>query len=1805
MLPALFVLVVSVSQIGNDPQPPAPPGPPSRPETPYELQPGLLAVLAPFTSSPGELRIEVSPSWDNCTSALAGQLQADLTALNASLATTLQLVPEATGSRPALGIHVTSSPSMAPGAQGPCPVLGAAATNSSWGYDLRLSRADSPAPASDSGQVVFGHPFGTNKDASAYAYFSWAPTVALQSWVDGALHRAQGAPSAAAPPSQRGDGAFPQRILPLAQPANPWRNTLDPALNAFLPSVPLLGPIFFWALAASAFNTDTNGGMRESLRIRGLRPAAYWGAKLLGYFVLSLPAAAALTGALYVVRTVVLANAGLVFVALWACVLAGIPMAAAVSQLAARSSTAFAIVNASFIPVFGIWATVSLAVTTTSTAGTVLAMIAPQFAFVATFSTISALDTLSGGLSVENFGAAPTPSSVPVSIGLVGALSSFVLWLAVALVVDHIRTSSAAGGDAIKESPGVVTTNPAVRKLDPEATLGKRKDECLVIEGAVKVFSSVQGKRAAVEMHNDELRCKALGFDVAPSSGKRPGCARSACRSRGSASLFHAPSDLLAVGGVDLVVAPGHLTCLLGHNGSGKTTLMSMMTAGLDRTLGRISYFGVDLVGSNAAQLCMSIGYCPQANLLVPGMTAREHLELFWGMSSTDVEKRDARVEEVLGLVGLDKDADRAVDMFSGGMRRKLAFAGAILRPECRVLLLDEPTSGCDPATRRHIWDLILDARRAGKCIVLTTHELSEAELLADQVVVLKRGRVEACGSKLALKKHFTNGYKVTATLSEANAAKVGAGLGTAPAAASSASAGGAESGPESAFSMTTSRLGGEAREDDSSDATRVEACIDVPWDAAERLPSVFESLAAAEASGVSISQDSLESVFLAITQAKEVPTDGATATDVEARFDHSKAGSKRAGCCGSGRKVTDSEEEEAASEAEEPSPKDDATTKLADALLRVHPQPSTLAQVRTLFWARCKNPQTCGVMMIPVLYVTAMVVLLSLVQLVSAPKSVVPEPVELSAAPLLSRAFAVVTSSQEPRGDQLLFAEQFVCSALGMSGPSALPTIAAAAGANNATAGGFRGCGGVNTTSPVPATPTRETFVIGGTATLLVYDNITAMQDDALSAAQYFAHGADSSASASGVPIQLAGGLVFPGAPSINASSYFPSASSAAASARPQMGVSLLVNTSLPAAVAVLRRALSEASSRLAAGDGGATVATTVFPAVVDVPASFNLAIGIVFPIMMGISMTNALSLGGAELARDNDNGMRVKMRVMGLRSYFAGLMAADVALLAPVFVLATVVSAAAGTVVMGDSRWYGFLLGSLASILPVAMTYYLVASVSRMSEASASAVLPIAGAVLGMVIYMMSAAVGWSGKPEDVKVSEQLFGILAFDPMANYFFLLDRLARLDAVVSRPASGAFTAEQVLGWDTGIGYNLMWCAIATVVLGALLWGVEHTPEVRYALGCAGTSGSEGRDRVKSSGAEAASASPAGLDESVSAELTRADLMRDEEGGIVGRGLTMDVRTRAGETRRVLDNWTLGVRKGEVVALLGPAGAGKTTAMRALVGDSSTQQTMTGQVSLSGKALGAMPGHVGYCPQDDAMWPTLTPYVHMHVFAAIRGLSVSERGPIIEGVADATDLTRHLHKQTSKLSGGNKRKLGLATAVMGLPAAVVYDEPSTGVDPAARRAIWAIIRAAKPRCAQLVSTHSMDEAASLGDRVAIMANGRLLTIGTPSDLKDRFCDAYFVEVELTSDGAADRVLAELRGFPGLKVRDRVGAVLKMELARGRTGRSRLLAQIFKSLAALDNKDVSYFSVTEPSLEEAFLAVVSADGARGAE
>lgn len=174
--------------------------------------------------------------------ALASELQADLAGINSSLASVVQLV-SAPNSDTALGVHVTSSPSMALGTQGPCPMLGSVAQNSSWAYDLRLSRADSPAPATDSGQVVFGHPFGTSKDSSSYAYLSWAPTVALQSWVDGALHRAQGIPSAAAPPSKRETGEFPQRVLPLAQPANPLRNTLDPTTNALLPSVPLIGEL--------------------------------------------------------------------------------------------------------------------------------------------------------------------------------------------------------------------------------------------------------------------------------------------------------------------------------------------------------------------------------------------------------------------------------------------------------------------------------------------------------------------------------------------------------------------------------------------------------------------------------------------------------------------------------------------------------------------------------------------------------------------------------------------------------------------------------------------------------------------------------------------------------------------------------------------------------------------------------------------------------------------------------------------------------------------------------------------------------------------------------------------------------------------------------------------------------------------------------------------------------------------------------------------------------------------------------------------------------------------------------------------------------------------------------------------------------------------------------------------------------------------------------------------------------------------------------------------------------------------------
>ncbi|HEX2233974.1 MAG TPA: ATP-binding cassette domain-containing protein [Thermoleophilaceae bacterium] len=206
-----------------------------------------------------------------------------------------------------------------------------------------------------------------------------------------------------------------------------------------------------------------------------------------------------------------------------------------------------------------------------------------------------------------------------------------------------------------------------------------------------------------------------------------------------------------AVDGIDLRVEPGQVYGFLGPNGAGKSTTVHMLTTLLPPTAGSATVGGYDVV-SEGAEVRSVIGAALQEAALDPYLTGREHMKLQTSLHGMNRSEGRARGDELLERVGLTQAADRRVGGYSGGMKRRLDVALALVhRP--RILFLDEPTTGLDPQSRSALWDEVqrLAADR-GVTFFLTTQYLEEADLLADRVGIIHHGRIVAEGDPDALK---------------------------------------------------------------------------------------------------------------------------------------------------------------------------------------------------------------------------------------------------------------------------------------------------------------------------------------------------------------------------------------------------------------------------------------------------------------------------------------------------------------------------------------------------------------------------------------------------------------------------------------------------------------------------------------------------------------------------------------------------------------------------------------------------------------------------------------------------------------------------------------------------------------------------------------------------------------------------------------------------------------------------------------------------------------------------------------------
>lgn len=205
----------------------------------------------------------------------------------------------------------------------------------------------------------------------------------------------------------------------------------------------------------------------------------------------------------------------------------------------------------------------------------------------------------------------------------------------------------------------------------------------------------------------------------------------------------------VALDGVTFRVAGGEMFGLLGPNGAGKTTLLSIISCLLEPTAGEVRILGRTVRPSDRA-LRRYVGIVPQELAVYGELTARENLTFFgelYGLGGTELRRR---VEEVLAAVGLVDRADRRVDTFSGGMKRRLNLgAGLVHQP--RLLLLDEPTTGVDPQSRNHLFQEIRRVNAAGMTVVYTSHYMEEVQELCPRIGIIDHGRLIACDTLPAL----------------------------------------------------------------------------------------------------------------------------------------------------------------------------------------------------------------------------------------------------------------------------------------------------------------------------------------------------------------------------------------------------------------------------------------------------------------------------------------------------------------------------------------------------------------------------------------------------------------------------------------------------------------------------------------------------------------------------------------------------------------------------------------------------------------------------------------------------------------------------------------------------------------------------------------------------------------------------------------------------------------------------------------------------------------------------------------------
>ncbi|EDO48951.1 predicted protein [Nematostella vectensis] len=1202
----------------------------------------------------------------------------------------------------------------------------------------------------------------------------------------------------------------------------------------------------------------------------------------------------------------------------------------------------------------------------------------------------------------------------------------------------------------------------------------------------------------------------------------------------------------VAVDNLSLNMYKGQITALLGHNGAGKTTTMSILTGLFTPTSGSAMIDNKSIL-TDIDGIRESLGLCPQHNVLFDRLTVEEHLEFFINLKGKYGQAaKDEVLQMITDLQLLDKRKAKSSEL-SGGMKRKLNCAIALVGGS-ETVFLDEPTSGMDPYARRATWDLLLK-HKAGKTVILTTHFMDEADFLGDRIAIMADGQLRCCGSSLFLKSRYGVGYHLTLVKKEDcdDNAIINAVRETVPSAQVLSNV-----GAEIEFV-----LNGEASKDFESLFVKLEnnkedygiASYGVSCTTMEE---VFMKVGEGSEKTVEdilnlllrilSSQSLLRYQNIKIKILRLLKSNYPLQTGFALQWQHYKAMLVK--------RFINSKRD-----------KKSVVTQILLPMVMVlfgllimntggarGNDPARLLNLKNLstdgvntkvFFADFRNRSNTAQAQATLQVLTDTVDVTNKVYDIRTKNA-------LDGIHVVKSSYNYTTSAGNCCNYKFLVLNEHCRNDF-------LDGNLTSSNCSNNDNFGYKHCDKcLNSQTGKGCNPPSISST--NLADMNTYFDEYVLEES--NAKQFFYE------YVAGVTIGPlpSPGYVVPATNVTNASGYH------------------IIASSINALSNILLAELS--------GDSEQGIETTNHPLPNNAQNKADNVTSTISVLFLAIFMSMGMAFMAASfitfLVQERTSKAKHLQFVSGVDafSYWSATYTWDFLNYLVPCLLILILFAAFQIEEFENDMGSVFLLLILFGLVVLPFIYVMSFAFKSQLIAYAMTVFVLSIMSFGMLLAVFLCRIPSLNLLDEAEIMHYVFMLLptytvsyALIDMSTNYGYRKICSTLQTVESCRDNGIQFTDSSLNWDRpGVGQHALYMAVEAVVLFILTLLIQVRRPYRLIPICPWTS----------------------QDCDVAGERARVHSLNPEQikkESVIVKDLT---KVYHGSDRTAVDHLCIGIPRGECFGLLGVNGAGKTTTFSMLTGDQSISE---GTAYLDGydiqTHLKEVQQRIGYCPQFDAFIERMTGREMLTMFARLRGVQPDKIPNVVSTTIEHLNLGKWADKLCGDYSGGNKRKLSTAIALVGNPPIIFLDEPTTGMDPVARRFLWdSLTHVMKGGRSIVLTSHSMEECEALCTRLAIMVNGQFKCVGSAQHLKSRFGMGYTlmlkVEARLVPVSNTEQFVSST--FPGAQLLESHNGMLTYQINSTELSWSRIFGELERNRASLNIVD---YSVSQTSLEQVFL------------